>query len=288
MGPLHKRKKHDDHQAKDVSPPPAKRKVLATANQKQVASFFTPASQKDPQRVQWRTVNDSLLIAKYHSDDDAFTLKRRKVAGFDLDSTLITSISGKLFSKDVNDWKWWDYCVPGELRKLHDSGYQVVIFTNQGGLSQRKDSKTAKSDQKRLSDFKTKVHAVLDSLDLPISVYVATQRDKYRKPRDGMWKEMLEDYDLEKSDALDVTKSLFVGDAAGRQGDEDGMGKKDFACSDRDFAANLGIKFMTPEEYFLETEARGFKRTFEPSEYLTSVEGGETKRKSTEQATGRS
>lgn len=42
----------------------------------------------------------------------------------------------------------------------------------------------------------------------------------------------------------DLTHSFFVGDAAGRQY----KGRKsDFASTDRKFALNIGISFMTPE-----------------------------------------
>ena len=36
---------------------------------------------------------------------------------------MITSASGNRFAKDGTDWKWWNACVPGELRKLEDQGY---------------------------------------------------------------------------------------------------------------------------------------------------------------------
>lgn len=36
----------------------------------------------------------------------------------------------------------------------------------------------------------------------------------------------------------------------------------------RDFAANLGISFRTPEEYFLDEEPRPFSRAFEPATYI--------------------
>lgn len=49
---------------------------------------------------------------------------------------------------------------------------------------------------------------------------------------------------------LDMAESYFVGDAAGR--------KRDFACSDRQCAANIGIAFYTPEEYFLSQPAVPF------------------------------
>ena len=36
----------------------------------------------------------------------------------------------------------------------------------------------------------------------------------------------------------------------------------------RDFAANVGIPFRTPEEYFLQEDPRPFVRTFDPAVFL--------------------
>jgi bifunctional polynucleotide phosphatase/kinase len=87
------------------------------------------------------------------------------------------------------------------------------------------DPKSMKIQQKHLEAFKTRVEIVLGQLDLPLNIYAATERDKYRKPRVGMWTEMLEDYDLDFDESVDLAGSFLVGDAAGRPGD--------FACSDR-------------------------------------------------------
>jgi bifunctional polynucleotide phosphatase/kinase len=65
----------------------------------------------------------------------------------------------------------------------------------------------------------------MKQLDIPLSIYAATQYDEFRKPRPGMWKEIMEDYDLEVEERLDKEVSFFVGDAAGRAGDH--------SCSDR-------------------------------------------------------
>jgi hypothetical protein len=62
-------------------------------------------------------------------------------------------------------------------------------------------------------------------LDIPLSIYAATQADEYRKPRTGMWKELMDDYDLDLDERLDLKGSFFVGDAAGRPADH--------SCSDR-------------------------------------------------------
>lgn len=104
-------------------------------------------------------------------------------------------------------------------------------MSNQGGISLKSDPKTVKSDQKRLADFKTKVSAVLNQLDMPISVYAATSRDQYRKPRTGMWAELLEDHDLDTASSVDLENSFFVGDAGGREAISGGV--KDHSCVDR-------------------------------------------------------
>lgn len=147
------------------------------------------------------------------------------------DSTLITTQSGNTFARNGSDWKWWHASVPSTVKRLHSEGYLVAIVSNQSGISLKKDAKSLKSDMKRLADFKQKANAVFNQLDLPISLYAATARDQYRKPRPGMWNALLEDYAL-AGDAVDHDKSIFVGDAAGRQGVHGGP-KGDFSCSDR-------------------------------------------------------
>lgn len=51
-----------------------------------------------------------------------------------------------------------------------------------------------------------------------MTTYAATEDDEYRKPRMGMWREFFDDYDLDVS-GVDLSNSIFVGDAAGRPGD---------------------------------------------------------------------
>lgn len=46
-----------------------------------------------------------------------------------------------------------------------------------------------------------------------------------------------------------MKESFYCGDAAGRPAK--GKRKKDFSDTDRKFAINIGIKFYTPEMYFL-------------------------------------
>lgn len=89
----------------------------------------------------------------------------------------------------------------------------------------------------KLASFKTKVSTVLNQLDIPTSIYAATAKDIYRKPRTGMWKELLEDYDIHAPGDIDLENSIFVGDAGGRLAR--GGKPKDFSCSDRQVSKNL-------------------------------------------------
>ncbi|KAK4551977.1 DNA kinase/phosphatase Pnk1 [Recurvomyces mirabilis] len=252
----------------DISPPPAKRKVAATVNSNVVSNFFKPTSQKAPEKVNFHVSAETILVARY---EDALTAKRPrplKIAAFDFDDTIVATKSGNRFSKAPDDWRWWHATVPGRLKQLHDDGYAVVIVSNQGAVSLRADTKAPKDGMRSLNNFKGKVTAVLNALELPITLYAGTGPDLSRKPRTGMWQQLLKDYGLSDDGDFDHKNCVFVGDAAGREADKSSGTRKDHACSDRDFAANVGIPFQTPEEYFLGEPVKPFIRTFDPASYV--------------------
>ncbi|XP_028982027.1 uncharacterized protein F21D5.5 isoform X2 [Diachasma alloeum] len=165
---------------------------------------------------------------------------RSKIAAYDMDGTLITTQSGLVFPKDLNDWKILFPGIPGKLKELHADGYKIVIFTNQGGLGLGKS---------KPNDFKQKIERVVKRLGVPIQVFIATARDSYRKPVTGMW----DRFAKFNNDGVPIDKdnSFFVGDAAGRPKDWAPKKKKDHSLADRLFALNVGVKFYTPEEHFL-------------------------------------
>ncbi|KAL7931928.1 PNK3P domain-containing protein [Trichoderma chlorosporum] len=273
-----------------VSPPPLKKAVKSTTTKSAVASFFTPASQKPKERTLWSErgpsddVPATLLVGRYQPEnqDDTAHQKRRKIAAFDLDSTLIATSSGKKHASNAADWKWWDSTVPGRLRELYEKeDYHVVILSNQGGLTLHFDANykgPKAATQKRVTEFKQKCNAVLTSLDLPVSVYAATARDIYRKPRIGMWKELCDDLEISEEE-VDLKGSFFIGDAGGRiavVGKGDGAAAaiaKDFSCSDRNFAHNVGIDYLTPEEFFLGEKPRDFTREFDLVNFASPEDG---------------
>lgn len=242
--------------------------MLTCITGKAVTSFFKPASQREPEKITWRIVNQSLIVGKY-TDSKTPSQKLQipvKVAAFDLDDTIIapSGVSNKWVRSETS-WKWGDPSVPGRLKELYAQGYLVVFLSNQATISLKDDPKKLQKDKLSLTNFKKQVTSIFRQLDLPISIYAATLHDNYRKPRTGMWEEMKKDHDLQ-GDNIDMENSFYIGDAAGR--DKTEKRKQDHANSDRELAANIGIKFQTPEEFFLGSEAEPYFHKFEPIKFL--------------------
>ncbi|RKP32371.1 PNK3P-domain-containing protein [Metschnikowia bicuspidata] len=184
-----------------------------------------------------------------------------KIAAFDMDDTIICSKSGFKWGRGPNDWKWrTDTIIPVLQRKTASERYVVVIFTNQKSISVTEYLTTL---SKSFRNFAIKVGQILASLNValkgvPVLVFAASGRpgisqhhrssEEYhehsRKPRTGMWEE-LESYlkaALGKECTIDMEKSFYVGDAAGRHGDH--------LADDITFAQRVGLPFQTPEEFF--------------------------------------
>lgn len=152
-----------------------------------------------------------------------------KILALDFDYTLVKPKSKLKFPKVWNDIMLLNPDIPSILKKYHNNGYRLVIFTNQGGTIKRHGIDFI---IKRLEWF-TK------QLDFDISWVISTQYDIYRKPFPDSFNLFIKDFN---NNLLDKTKSIYCGDACGR--------KTDFSNSDLLFALNIGIQFMTPEELF--------------------------------------
>ena len=142
-----------------------------------------------------------------------------KMIGLDYDWTLVNPKDGKTFPTNIEDWEWYSPDVPKRLKKYHDEGYMLVIFTNQ--------SKSWKCDQIKLS---------MSSLNIPLFIVIGRIKSEY-KPNIILFDTLFKEHTIDKS------KSFFIGDALGR--------KSDFSDSDKIFSENIGIQYFPPEKIFL-------------------------------------
>ncbi|CAF1007355.1 unnamed protein product [Adineta steineri] len=166
-------------------------------------------------------------------------ISSEKIAAFDMDGTIILTKSGKVHPTDENDWRiGFDTCFK-KLKQLIAENYKLVVFTNQRGLM-----KATSTD-----NFRKKIQFIQQKLNVPLQVFVAIHSGRYRKPCIGSWQLLQSKYN--DGIKIDKSKSFYVGDAAGRPDKWRTKAKKDHSSADRLFAVNLGLKFYTPEEYFL-------------------------------------
>jgi bifunctional polynucleotide phosphatase/kinase len=123
-----------------------------------------------------------------------------------------------------------------QLQELHESGYKIVIFTNQAIIKSALGGKAA-------AQFKAKMDEILAEIGVPATVYAATLKDDNRKPGVGMWTHFTQNSNGEKE--VDMKSSYYVGDAAGRS--------DDFSGTDKEFAEAVGLPFKVPEDVFGES-----------------------------------
>ncbi|KAL0883203.1 hypothetical protein ABMA27_016639 [Loxostege sticticalis] len=182
----------------------------------------------------------------------------KKIAAFDMDGTLIKTKSGKVHPVDINDWQIAFPTVAQKLKELLTKDYKIVILSNQAPIG---------NGRVKIEDFKKKIEGIVTKLNIPIQAYIATGKGFYRKPATGMWKILTE----QKNGGIQIDKEdcFYCGDAAGRVANWAPGKKKDHSMADKLMAENLGLKFYTPEQFFLGhsiSNVQMHKPEFNPSE----------------------
>lgn len=246
-------------------PPPEENVVQVAKKQKLDFPIFDLKKSSSAQSNKKETHSDS---GKWEDIDRkelfiytlANCIGKSKIAAFDVDGTIIKTKSGARFPKDGDDWQLYFHDIPHHLKKLADDGFKIVFFTNQSGVGK---------DPYKIKGFKRKIENIVSKISVPIQVYIATGKSTYRKPIPGMWNVLVD----MKNDGVPVDKknSFFVGDAAGREKNWAPKKNKDHSMADRLFAINVGIKFYTPEEYFLKAKPVAYTMPeFDPRNLVTA------------------
>ena len=189
-----------------ISEAPIKRKQQ---EQKSLDVFFKGKSTGSPPssgptcqeklESKWKEI-ETLMIFQYGPSTHS-----SKVAGFDLDATLVETASGKRFATGPQDWQFARR-VPEKLKSLRKDGFRVVVFSNQLGILKGKPTKP---------DFKQKIETIAGRLQIPLLLLASTTKDLYRKPCTGMWQHLLKHENDGRE--VDMDLSFYVGDAAGRE-----------------------------------------------------------------------
>lgn len=195
--------------------------------------------------------SNSYGTVNYWIPEKKYECNSTKILALDLDWTLIKPVKGKIFPIDKDDWT---FMIPDKIaiiKEYIDQGYKFVIFTNQALITKGKSY--------TMEGFKDRWQQIYNALNEHgiYSAYMlfAVYNDFYRKPCIGMW-DFMENH-LNGNIEIDKSKSIFVGDMAGRH--------KDHASTDLQFAYNIdrGLVFMVPEVFF-KTE-----KTISPSNKTT-------------------
>jgi bifunctional polynucleotide phosphatase/kinase len=140
------------------------------------------------------------------------------IAAFDLHNTIIKYKNDNTSSLV--------YGVKEKLNELYNNDYKIVIFTNQSSSKFNKDN------------FTKKIEELSEELEVPLQVFGCTCSGYSKKPSIGMWELMKMNND---NIHINLLKSFYVGDAAGRS--------SDISDIDYKFALNIKIKFYIPDEY---------------------------------------
>ena len=221
--------------------------LMGASNNAQMTTTTT-RNKNGLEGVKWQAKHASLLVRIDHSCPNK---RSSKIACFDLDETLQKTKSGrKPYATHENDFTFRDASVKDVLNVLHENGYKIVIFSNQGMVKSAVDGKKAGQIRKRLEIFAKEIDGA------KFDFYAATQSGEkdvkgYRKPNVGMWREMLS---RREGASTTLTSTFYVGDAANRP--------QDHSDADVAFARNCEVEFFVPEQFF---EGGSFRRFLEKS-----------------------
>ena len=203
--------------------------------------------------MEWKNYND-FLFGQYGKPkfNDSLNLIM-----YDLDGTVIQPKGKVRPGAPYNKWEFVKGAKAHIQKDAQASNTLLVFVTNQLNLPRYAD------------DFRKKIDEIMQELAKKINFsalfYAASGRSACRKPSTGIFSEHLLPL-LKEKGVKNISRILYVGDAAGRAGD--------FNDTDRKYLYNLNLLlnsklnpldygkialFKTPEEYFQGKKVQAFK-----------------------------
>lgn len=153
-----------------------------------------------------------------------------KLASFDLDGTIIKPKSNKRVPRSATDWQLFSVWTKTKLQQvLKENNSRFLMFTNQNGVG---------LGIVPLSEVQERIELVCQRLNIPCTVFVAVDKDKFRKPRVGMFELFLKSFN--DSRPIDFEQSFYCGDAVGYPSHSD---------ADILFARTLRLPFLPPDKF---------------------------------------
>jgi len=201
----------------------------------------------------WISKDDVLIrMPKIENEEPEF-LFYDKLAVFSFDNTLIKIESNEKNYQSRDDWEMWNKNIISKMISLHGKKYSIVILSSEKRLI---DKKIPVDDMKyRFDEF---INKLFDE-KIPVIGLFACKNNFCTKPQTGLWR-MLELLFNNNGTKIDKANSFYVGSYASRNSSpaasKIGRKPKDLDYSDRAFAYNLNLNFITPDEYFLKQGIR--------------------------------
>jgi len=174
-------------------------------------------------------------------------IAEKKLLFTDLDNTLITTVSGKMFPKGIWDLQFkWDVlkCIKWLVHKQNI--FEIVIVSNQGGIPRYI------SEESFVCKLRYITQSMVDFINPPVPISLqetglwvyglyASKEDgcpkSWRKPECGM----LDYFYEEVSRTVNKQQCLMIGDASEKP--------RDFDDSDYQCAKNFGCDYLDVREF---------------------------------------
>lgn len=179
-----------------------------------------------------------------------------KLAIFSFHQTLIKPASGEKMYKNDEDWELCNTHIITKLAEQTKKRYSIIVLESNNILTNGKLS--INSIKKKFDLFCEKC----EKKNIAVIGLFTLSNNFCKKPRTGLWK-LLDMLFIKAGIMIDKSDSFYVGHLGGRisttASSKFGRKPKDSGYTDRAFANNIGIRYSSPEEYFMNQSVRNYE-----------------------------